>query len=276
MLKYLIICADDFGQNQSICDGILHLANQSRLNAISSMVNEPLWREVYGDLLAIKAKPLLGLHLNFTSGKPLSSAWIQSFGQSFPSLVSLISLAYRRKLTEFEVNAEISAQIDAFSERMNFYPDFIDGHQHVHQLPIIRDLLVKHHQRSQMHGFIRSATCSLRQFFSFSGFPRAQWVAFLGGFRMRAILAHHRIAFNQSFSGFYPFAQAERYREYFKIFLKDIDSGGLIMCHPGARSNDSSDSLFLSRHHELNYFMSDDFICDLSDNAFELHFKSCA
>lgn len=56
--------------------------------------------------------------------------------------------------------------------------------------------------------------------------------------------------------------------DYFRAFLNQSYDGDLIMCHPGLNSTDKKDPLYLARHHELTYFMSGQFLTDLSDNTY--------
>ncbi len=44
-LREMILCADDYGQNEPISQGILELALNKRINAISCLVNTPYWQD---------------------------------------------------------------------------------------------------------------------------------------------------------------------------------------------------------------------------------------
>ena len=55
----------------------------------------------------------------------------------------LTRLALTRSIDRAELAAEIDAQLQSFEDAMQAPPDFIDGHQHAHALPLIRDVLVK-------------------------------------------------------------------------------------------------------------------------------------
>lgn len=98
-------------------------------------------------------------------------------------------------------------------------------------------------------------------------------ITLLGGFSFKQILKKQLISANSSFAGIYNFAKATNYRYYFKQFLEQSDTGGLIMCHPGVNSNDRGDALHPYRHYELNYFMSNEFLSDLNDAQCQLQLK---
>jgi predicted glycoside hydrolase/deacetylase ChbG (UPF0249 family) len=51
--------------------------------------------------------------------------------------------------------ADIARQLDAYEQHLGAMPDFIDGHQHVHQLPVVRELLLAELQRRWPAGSAR-------------------------------------------------------------------------------------------------------------------------
>lgn len=264
MDKKIILCADDYGQNEAISAGILTLARLGRINAVSCMVNTPYWVEASHALAGIKSSIYVGLHLNLTDG-PL-----------YTPLPTLIQHAYLRRLTVQAIATEITAQINAFVEAMGIKPDFIDGHQHVHQLPIVRDALLLVYQQMGLQGFIRTTSNGWHDVWSWQGFPKRSLIALLGGIAFRHTLMKQGIKTNASFAGIYPFHQSPHYRRYFNLFLTQIQDGGLIMCHPGDSSNDPNDPLSSYRHHEKNYFLSDDFFSDLTLSTTQLRCKGKA
>ena len=261
MDKRIILCADDYGQNEAISEGILTLARSARINALSCIVNVPYWVEASQALSDIRSSTYIGLHLNLTDGA------------SFESLSALIKKAYLKQLNVQAIAAEIESQINEFVHAMDAYPDFIDGHQHVHQLPVVRDALLLVYKRMGLQAFIRNTTNGWHDLWSLHGFPKRPLIALLGGIVLRRALVKQRIACNLSFSGIYPFHQSPLYRRHFNQFLTQIHDGGLIMCHPGDPSDDLSDPLSPYRHHELNYFLSDAFLSDLKTSSTQLRCK---
>jgi predicted glycoside hydrolase/deacetylase ChbG (UPF0249 family) len=287
--KGILLCADDFAQSEQISAGILALANQQRLNAISCLVNMPYWSEAHADLAQVQSSHFIGLHLNLTFGQPLSALWYKHYGSEFKGLLPLLKLAYSRRLDAAVVAAEIQAQIDMFTQDMHMYPDFIDGHQHIQQLPMIRNVLLdlyqRHYQRvygssreeidsdSPQACFLRKTYNNWRDLGSMVGFPKTQALSILGGMKWGRMLTNANISRNRSFAGVYRFHAAKRYRHYFQQFLSHVSPGGLIMCHPGYPSEASQDPLYRYRHYELAYFMSSDFLQDMQDNAARLIYK---
>ncbi|PJD93540.1 MAG: hypothetical protein CK424_01690 [Legionella sp.] len=287
MEKELILCADDYAQSESISAAILSLANQQRINAISCLVNMPFWHEASLDLQPIKTSHFIGLHLNLTFGQPLSAVWRAHYGEQFWPLPKLLQRAYTRQLDITIVTAEIQAQIDLFVQDMQIYPDFIDGHQHVQQFPVIRDALlaIYRKQHSMVHEYsavypfdvhtdVEPSPCFLRKTYddwrdllSLQGFPKRQILALLGGITWKNRLNAGHVFTNSNFGGIYNFHASIQYRTYFKQFLTDLKDGGLIMCHPGYDASDALDPICAFRHHEFDYLSGDTFLQDLQDHA---------
>lgn len=274
-LQEILLCADDYSQNKAVCEGILLLAKNKRINAVSCLVNSPLWRETQSQLVTHKENILIGLHLNMTLGKPLSSLWKKHYGNQFSSLVHLLQHTYLKHLNKKTVEAEILSQLETFMDVHGAEPDFIDGHQHVHQLPIIREALLTIYQRLNLNVFCRNTANGWQDLLSFSSFPKRQSISLLGGLTLKRRLKQKSIPTNSNFLGIYNFTQANQYRRYFQQFLKKCNNSAmtkkscyetLIMCHPGLKSNTSTtDPLHAYRHHELHYLLSDDFLTDLAD-----------
>ena len=128
----LILCADDFGQSEAIDLAITQLIEMGRLSATSCMTLSPRWSHAAKKLTpSIREKASIGLHLDFTH-----------FGDaiSHPKLV-LLSLV--RQLSSVHIKQSIHQQLDVFEAAIGTAPDYVDGHQHVHQLPQIREALLE-------------------------------------------------------------------------------------------------------------------------------------
>jgi len=271
--KQITLCADDYAQNTAISEGILYLAEKGRINATSCMVNSNAWDDAHPSLRSIQHTTYVGMHFNLTHGHALSSSWKKQYGVQLPGMSLLLTQAYLRRLHPDVIAAELQAQLDAFTQAMNTYPDFIDGHQHIHQLPVIRDALLTAYKRLPPDVSIRKTCNGWRELLSTDGFPKRQVITLLGGITFQNRLSRQNISTNSSFSGIYNFKNAQNYRYFFKQFLSHSQDGGLIMCHPGHPSDDQSDPLHPFRHLELKYLMSDDYLSDMDSYSFQLKSK---
>lgn len=129
----LIISADDYAQSTDIDAGILALVELDRLTAFSCLSLSPRWPTAAKLITSkVQAKADVGLHLDFTQ-------YAQPVRNPLPVLIAR-SLCHR--LPAQAIHRSISNQLDRFEDALGIAPDYIDGHQHVHQLPQIRQALL--------------------------------------------------------------------------------------------------------------------------------------
>lgn len=253
--KRITLCADDFGYSPGICEGMLKLAQSKRLSAVSCMVNATAFPTYAKELSALASQVQIGLHFNLTEGFFLSQPKRSSF-----SLHELLVKTHLRLVSSSLIEAEFNAQLDCFVQLIGRMPDFIDGHQHVHQLPGIRAVLLHvYEQRLKEHGtFIRSTWPAIT-------LPSYQWkarvLALSGGKALHHALVKRAIAHNDFFTGVYDFSPRTDYRELFRQWLHLAPNNTLIMCHPGEGVSDS-DPIAATRLLEMAYFLSADFLDD--------------
>lgn len=133
--------ADDYGQHAGIDDAVRRLAAAGRLHGTSCLVNGPRWREAAAALADLPSGFATGLHLNLTDGEPLSPD-LRRLWPELPRLPRLLATALARRLPTAAVAAEWRAQLDAFVDACGRLPDHVDGHQHVHHLPGVREAVL--------------------------------------------------------------------------------------------------------------------------------------
>lgn len=256
-MKHIILCADDYGQNAAISQAIIELIKKNRLSATSCMTNSYYWLSQAKWLEPYKDRVDIGLHINFTEGKPLT----KKFGNNFLSLSTLITKAYLKNLDQKAIEDEIHAQIDQFFSGIGKLPDFIDGHQHIQQLPVIRDAILNVYESRlrQSHCYVRSVNNPATLLcFGASGYLKTLIIQLCGSFAFKKTLIKHHIPHNTSFEGFYDFASARNYPNLFPQFIEHSVDKGIIMCHPGLVA-EGQDSIGMSRYFEYQYFLSDQF-----------------
>lgn len=129
----LIVCADDFGIEPGVDAAIVELGQRQRLSATGCLVTSERFPQAAPALFDLPID--IGLHLNFTEYLGIAGFY-QPLGK-------LIALSYARRLSRFDVRRHIESQLDLFEQHLKRAPDFVDGHLHVHQLPIIRDELIQ-------------------------------------------------------------------------------------------------------------------------------------
>lgn len=263
MKKRIVLCADDYGQAPAISQGIIALLKHERLSATSCMVNSACWLEHSQWLMPYATRIDIGLHFNLTEGKALAKQYIAKYGENFSGLGDLMQRSCLHKLDRKAIEAEFHAQLDQFIKALGRLPDFIDGHQHVHQFPVVRDALINvYEQRLRGHPiYIRWVNVKLN-FRDMTTNIKKIIIKFLGTHQLKNLLDTHKIQYNQTFAGMYTFSQASQYATLFPRFLSEISDKGLIMCHPGLFSTDTADVIAKARYDEYQYFISNQFLLD--------------
>ncbi|EHL29804.1 ChbG/HpnK family deacetylase [Legionella drancourtii] len=262
-LKTIVLCADDFGLNAGVSQGILKLVRMNRLSAVSCMVNMPDFLVHAPELRALKKQVQIGLHFNLTEGTFLSIP-----GKPCFSLNELLIKTHLASIKLAFIAQEFKQQLEQFVQVIGRFPDFIDGHQHVHQFPRIRQVILDlYEQQLRQHGTsIRATypTISTQQYTR-----KAKILALTGGKALRAQLNKASIPHNDYFSGIYDFAPKTNYRFLFRSWLSSLAQCALIMCHPGEASSEP-DVIAPTRLIELHYFLSDEFVTDCREYGVQL------
>lgn len=254
-MKKITLCADDYGQNESISQGILELIKLGRLSAVSCMTGYTHWPAYAAQLAAIKPEIKnnidIGVHFDLTE-------FIAQQGWSFNQFIIKCCL---NKIDLVKVEAELKRQLDAFEAELGIPPVFVDGHQHIHIFPNIRHVFIKYlAQRYSNHlPYIR---LSSPQIFGHDASTKAFILRGLAlGFAKLA--RKYKFQFPTQFLGAYSL-RSGNYAKLFKTWLQQANSGSLFMCHPGHASADPQDPIRKTRIVEFNYFHSNDFLADLN------------
>ena len=258
--RTLALCADDFGLAPGISRGIARLAAASRLTAIACITNSPHWPDASGRLRGLPDTVDVGLHLNFTEGRPLSPRLAKLWPQ-LPSLPALIVRAHLRRLPRAEVRHEVHAQLKAFIALHGKPPQFVDGHQHVHHLPVLREILLDMVEHVQPLPAVRSTARVLGP----GAALKRMLIERTGGRALGRELAARLMPHNPALLGAYDF-RATDYRGLMQRWLDALPvEGGLLFCHPGERlSGDPPDAIAAARRRELKYLGSEAFDADLA------------
>ena len=272
--RRLALCADDFGLAPAISAGIARLAHAGRLNAISCLTNGVHWARNSQLLDGLGAEVDVGLHLNFTEGRPQSAALAKHWPQ-FPSLPALIVRAHLGALPRAALREEVQAQLEEFVRVRGVAPAFIDGHQHVHHLPVLRGVVLELIDSVQPRPAVRS-TGRVRG----PGAALKRWlIERTGGRALALALARRGVAHNAALLGAYDFIDPD-YRALMQGWLAAVPAdGALLFCHPadaadrkhgiyrgGGSSNalDAPDPIAPARLREAAYLGSAAFLDDLA------------
>jgi predicted glycoside hydrolase/deacetylase ChbG (UPF0249 family) len=229
---------DDFGLHEGINAAALELARAGRATAISCLVGAPSWRHGVSRLREVDPRAVdVGLHLDLTE-----------FPLHAPrrGLPWLIAAALSRQLDELALRDEVRRQLDAFEYALGRAPSHVDGHQHVHQLPQVREVLVA--ALVERHGFppwlrdTRRPAGEVR--------PKPWLIEQLGASGLRRLARAAGLAQNAHLLGVYAFsASPAAYEAHLVRWLREARPGDLLMCHASAAC-DAPDPIIAARRNE--------------------------
>lgn len=210
-----------------ISSGIIELARCDRLSAVSCLSRGRFFRQYAPALAGFPVDR--GLHLNLTER-------LQDDEFSRP-LSRLLLSCLTRQIDSSLITREIERQLDAFEGVFGKAPDFVDGHQHVHQFPVIRDCLIEVLRRRypECLPWLRSTLPAALPTISAHYRLKASLIGYLGGSAFKELVAQNGFRMNARLLGVYGFkGGAGGYCGLVDRWLAGACAGDLLMCHPAA------------------------------------------
>src|SRR6185437_7648058 len=249
----VIVHADDFGETEAITAGICQAIVAGVVTSTSVMVNMP------GSLEALRRAPALaqqasfGVHLNLCEGRPLTrGATLTDSKGEFLRKRLLAARALAGKLSLPELEAEVAAQVGLLRDA-GVRVSHLDGHKHLHQLPIVCTAVARVLPR---FGIERVRITRLGSWRSVHGLSTLA----------REIAARHAAR---------VFARAGLRSPERTVDLRDLAAGKTlapltgappaapvpieICCHPGTAAADAGKPGSHRRENELEYLLSQEF-----------------
>ena len=274
-MRRIWLCADDYGMSPAINVAIRDLVVRGRLNATSALVAAASCHRAEAVALAAlnstAPRVAIGLHVALTAPfEPLSKGFGSAREGAFLPLAATIRHAWLRRFDRDALASEIASQVKRFSELFGHGPAFIDGHQHVHLLPQIRDAVLQVAKEAAPNAWLRQCGRAIPLMAGL-----ADWKGFFldlmsSSFRRRAEALGLRT--NPAFAGTYEFAGDADFPDLFPRFLAGLPEGGLVMCHPGFVDAQLQrlDPLTTLREREYAFLASDAFSAVLAAHGITL------
>lgn len=264
-MKVVTICADDFALNEAVSRGIIELATAGRLSAVSCMSASPEWTVHAAWLAPLHDKIDIGLHLTLTGLAPLGPMPQLAPAGTLPALGKILSDGVLHRMPRQEIAAELRRQMVAFITQIGRAPDFIDGHQHIHLLPGVRETVIELWQEylQPRQGYLRSCHEPVAAILRRGVEPVKTLVISTLSRQLARQAKSKGIPINDSFRGVHDFSGKVSPQQLFQRFLQGAGSRPLIMCHPGHASAVDDDELRAWRPREYVYFSSEQFLADV-------------
>lgn len=256
------VVADDYAQHAGIDEAVLALGATGRLHGTSCLVNLPGWPAAARGLAALPGGFSVGWHFNLTEGTPLSAAMRRHWPR-LPGLRPVLLRGLVRALPATALADEWKAQLDAFTEAVGRLPDHVDGHQHVHALPQVREHLLASFGSAAPRPAIRSTACLRGP----GGRLKQGVIERSGGRALGRALQSRAWPHNPVLLGAYGFGAGEDFRERMRAWMalaadtprsSGLEPAGapLLFCHP-ARHAPPDDPIGPARLREHAYLASE-------------------
>ncbi len=266
--RRLSLCADDFGQSAAINAGVLSLLASGRLQATSVLSEGPVWAEGAARLKALLSSTNpqadVGLHLNLTH--PFEGAIL---ARPLPHWLLSCTL---RLASKHEVRDSFLRQVEAFVRHYDRLPDYLDGHQHVHAFPVVRDAVMEIidqcWQGQTVRPWLRVPERLTGDDAAFKAFVLRASTRGFG-----ALAESHGLRTTPAFGGLYSLQPDDGFEGRMKRWLRESPDGTLIMCHPGLTNReapDASDPIALARAVEYAYLSGEAFLDDCARSGVTL------
>lgn len=221
--RAIIINVDDLGLSPAVTQAVLRLAGRGLIGSTSFMAGGSVSADEVQSLREVKVD--IGLHLDFTGIFPTPLK---------RPLPAFMTASYARQLNKAAVSEAIKQQFDVFEDTFSRPPVFVDGHQHVHQLPMIRQCLIDEITSRYNADNLPSAritTPLIRD-------TKSQIIYRLGGKAWQQLCAQHHVKTNDYFAGVYDFnAERHELKALWQTWLSAAPTtnylaAGLHMCQP--------------------------------------------
>jgi chitin disaccharide deacetylase len=259
--RHIWLCADDYGIAPGVSGAIRDLIARGRINATSVMVTAPSFsRSEAGALAGLnedEKRAAIGLHVTLTAPfKPMTAGYGPLRDGVFLPLEGMLLAAFLQRLHRERLAMEIATQLKAFVTAFGRAPDFVDGHQHVHLFPQVRDAFLSMVKEMAPQAWVRQCGRSipLRRRFD----RKAMLLDVLSySFRHRA--GRKGLPINPAFAGAYDFRREPDFAKLFPRFLHRLPPESVVMCHPGVVDDELKrlDPLTIQREREYAYLGSD-------------------
>ncbi|RWO69030.1 MAG: ChbG/HpnK family deacetylase [Mesorhizobium sp.] len=253
MTRRIRLIADDYGLAPAVSAAILDLLDRGRLTGTSCMTGFPEWADEAARIKPLCGRVAVGLHLTLTDQPAVTGRSSLAPEGRLPPLRALALPVLRGRVDDRDVHAELDAQYSRFVEALGRRPDFVDGHQHVHFLPVVRTWLRARFPEGADRPTLRGAP-------ALAAVPKVAAIAARAAGFNRSMRNTGFTVF-EPLAGIYDWRQPEKFASVLQAAVEALPERGLFMCHPGhvdetLRARDTMQGV---REVEFAFLASDDF-----------------
>lgn len=265
MTRPIRLIADDYGLAPGVSEAILDLLQRGRLTGTGCMTGFPEWQQAARRIQPLAGHVAIGLHLTLTDQPALTAGTSLVSDGQLPPLADLAAPFRRRRVKAAEIQAELDAQLGRFTDALGRMPDFVDGHQHVHFLPAVRDWLTTRFAGSGKP-MVRGAPAMPREV-GVTAMKTAVIAALARGFDRAMQTAGFPVM--KPLAGIYDWKQPADFAPTLRAAITTLPEDGVFMCHPGRVDAvlEARDPMQKVREVEYAFLASDEFGGILAENG---------
>lgn len=254
-LRRIVLCADDYGLAPGVSRGIRDLLTAGRLSATSCMVVYPEFAQDGPLLRPFFDQADIGLHFTLTAGRPLRQVLLSG---------------WLRRLKARDIRDALAGQLATFASVMGRSPAYIDGHQHVHLLPVVRELVVE--AAASIGAYVRCTCESMNASVMHRPAPLDSAYLSWASRPLARLAKQNDVRTNTGFRGVRSFREQTSFRELFRAMISGATNGTIVMCHPGHVDETliGRDPIHRQREEEFAYLAGEDLPRDLAAAGLQL------
>lgn len=271
----LIINADDYAISPGVSKAIRALLMAGRITATSCMTGSEFWAKEGVRLRNLQCGPYsAGLHVTLTEQSSCIRTETLAPNGVLPSLGQLWRGVCSGKIKRIDIEAEILAQIRQFSRVYGGPPGHVDGHHHVQQLPVVRDVILGLWMNGTLPAetWLRVSADSLPRIFKRGSAPLKALFIAAAGCGLRSETEKRGISVNDGFAGAYDLKPGSDFSNVCRRAIAVPSPRMVFMCHPGHAdiALEEKDSVTEQRDVEYDFLMSETFLTLLDGFAGKL------
>jgi chitin disaccharide deacetylase len=244
-MKRLIICADDFAQSEGISLAISKLCERGIVSAVSCLTSSARWFTDYALLQPLSEHVDIGLHFNLTLNFEAGAR---------TSIGRLLAIAFLKKIDVYEVEWQLNKQLDQFEHASGCAPDHVDGHEHVHCFPQIRDVVFSTLKRR--YGANAPYVRGMKTDALTSKDRLKRYVLATASREFIRSAVEKKLPHTSMLSGLYRFTGSPHYATLLDEWMPHIKDDTVLVCHPSITAIDSNDALAAHRKDEYEALAS--------------------
>lgn len=236
MSSRIIINADDYAISPGVSRSIRSLIGDGRITATSCMTGSEFWAEDGKTLARMTSSEFsAGLHITLTDQRACLSTPTLAAAGKLPSLGGLWRGILTGRIRRHDLELEIHTQIDRFHDVMGRLPDHIDGHHHIQQLPVIRDIVLDLWKsgRVEKNAWLRVSGDRMPRILRRGTAPvKACIISIISSGLLRKA-KQRGIPVNDGFAGVYDLQPGSNFEAVCRRAFSVLSPQMVFMCHPG-------------------------------------------